>query len=184
MTTFTMHTPGSAPEASRAALATLEGNIGFIPNLAAAIAGSPVALGSFVAVQTALRGSALTALEREVVALTVSRASRCPYSMAAHSAFAAGAGAAPDVLAALRAGTGLPDTRLEALRQFAAELVHSRGHVSAGQVDCFRAAGFTAEQALETATQVAYTTLANLIANMAATPVDGAFAGQAWQPAA
>lgn len=183
MTTFTVHTPESAPEASLPALAALEQNIGFIPNLAATIAGSPVALGSFVAVQTALRGTALTTLERETVAITVSRVATCPYSMAAHSAFAANAGGSPEILTALRDGAEVPDARLEALRRFAAELTQSRGHVPAAEADRFLAAGFTPEQALEAATQVAYTTLANLIANLADTPVDAAFAGRAWEPA-
>jgi uncharacterized peroxidase-related enzyme len=183
MTTFTVHTAESAPEASRPALAALEQNIGFIPHLAATIAGSPVALGSFVAVQTALRGTTLTALERETVAITVSRVATCPYSMAAHSTFAANAGGSPETLAALRDGTEVPDARLEALRQFADELARTRGHVPAAEVGRFLAAGFTAEQALEAATQAAYTTLANLIANLADTPVDAAFAARAWEPA-
>ena len=50
---FTIHTLQSAPEASQDALRGLERNIGFIPNLAAAIAGSPTAIGAFVGLQTA-----------------------------------------------------------------------------------------------------------------------------------
>ena len=45
MNDFTIHTAASAPDGSRDALAALEQNIGFIPNLAATIAGSPVAIG-------------------------------------------------------------------------------------------------------------------------------------------
>ena len=70
---FTVHTTQSAPAGSRDALAALERNIGFIPNLAATIAGSPIALQGFVAMQTALRGTRLSALEREVVGISVSR---------------------------------------------------------------------------------------------------------------
>ena len=51
MSTFTIH-PGSSDT-----LTALERNIGFIPNLAAAIAASPTALAGFVGLQTALRGS-------------------------------------------------------------------------------------------------------------------------------
>ena len=43
--------------------------------------------------QSALRGSTLSALEREVVGLAVSHENASRYSMAAHSTFAAGAGA-------------------------------------------------------------------------------------------
>ena len=181
MSEFTLHTPSTAPEASREALEALERNIGFIPNLAATIADSPTALSGFVAMQSALRGtSRLTAVEREVVGLTVSYANRCPYSMAAHSTFAGSAGAAPGVVEALRAGGALPDVRLEALGGFARELLETGGRASGARLAAFLDAGFTTENALEVITQVAYTTMANLVANLADTPVDPAFEPQAW----
>jgi AhpD family alkylhydroperoxidase len=169
---FTIHTAASAPEAARAPLATLEQNVGFIPNLAGTIAGSPVALGGFVGLQSQLRGTQLTPLEREVVGITVSRANASPYSLAAHSAFAARAGAAPQTVAALRAGEPLDDARLEALRAFTAAVAETHGHVDAAPL---LAAGYSREEALEALTQIAYTTFANLVANVADTPVDDAF---------
>src|SRR5215472_6831156 len=98
MTEFTIHTPQTAPAAANDALFALQTNIGFIPNLAATIAESPAALSGFVALQTAVRSGRLSALEREVVGVTVSLHNRSPYSMAAHSTFAAGAGAEPATL--------------------------------------------------------------------------------------
>ena len=184
MSEFTIHTTATAPDAAREALRALEQNVGFIPNLAGTIAGSPVALEGFVALQSALRRSALTGVEREVVGLTVSYANTCEYSMAAHSAFAAANGASEDVLDALRSGDALRDERVEALRAFAAGVVAARGHVPSDRLAAFERAGYTAEQALEVVTQVAYTTLANLVANLARTPVDDAFAARAWSPAA
>jgi uncharacterized peroxidase-related enzyme len=175
---FTIHTRGTAPDGSRDALAALEQNIGFIPNLAATIADAPVAMASFVAQQSALRGSTLTAQEREVVGLTVSAHNRCRYSLAAHATFALGAGATPAVVSALRAGDPVPDGRLEALHAFTQAVLDRRGHVAAGDVDALIDAGFTREQLLEALTQLAYTTLANLVANVADTPVDAAFAPQ------
>jgi AhpD family alkylhydroperoxidase len=164
---FTVHSTQSAPEGSREALAALERTIGFIPNLAGTIAGSPVALQGFVAMQSALRGSRLTALEREVVGITVSRYNDAPYSLAAHSVFAAGAGGTPEVVTALRSGDALSDDRLESIRSFTQSVLESRGATS---VD-----GLDAEEALEVITQIAYTTLANLAANVASTPIDEAF---------
>ncbi len=180
MTTFTLHTPASAPVGSRPALSGLERNIGFIPNLAATIAGSPVAIESFVALQTSLRRSGLTGLEREVVGLTVSYANACEYSMAAHSAFAKGQGADEATLAALRAGEELPDARLQALHVFTRELLERRGHAGDEPLAALLDAGYTIENALEVITQLAYTTLANHVANVAATPLEEAFATQAW----
>ncbi len=158
---FTIHTTQSAPEGSREALAALERNIGFIPNLAGTIAGSPVALAGFVALQTALRGSRLTALEREVVGITVSRSNDAPYSLAAHSVFAAKAGGSPALIAALRVGEPLDDERLESIRRFTEDRTAPDG--------------LDAEEVLEVIAQIAYTTLANLAANVADTPIDDAF---------
>lgn len=181
MHNFTIHTPESAPEAAREALDRLEKNVGFIPNLAATIAGSPAALQGFVAMQSSLRGSDLAPAEREIVGLTVSRENASSYSMAAHSTFAERVGLAPDEIAALRAGESLTDPRLEALHVFTAELLASGGHVSADQLAVLLAAGYSPENVLEVATQVAYTTMANLVANVADTPVDAAFEAQAWE---
>jgi AhpD family alkylhydroperoxidase len=169
---FTIHTAANAPEAARASLTTLEQNVGFIPNLAGTIAGSPAALGGFVGLQSQLRGTTLSALEREVVGVTVSRANASPYSLAAHSAFAARAGADPATVSALRAGEPLDDPRLEALRAFTAAVLDAQGHVDATAP---LAAGYSREQVLEALAQIAYTTFANLVANVAKTPVDDAF---------
>jgi alkylhydroperoxidase family enzyme len=178
---FTVHTTESAPAASRDALVALERNVGFIPNLAATIAGSPAAMQGFVGLQTALRGTRLSALEREVVGLTVSLENASPYSMAAHSTFAAGAGAGDELLEALRAGERLPDERLEALHAFALAVLRGRGHLDDDAVGAFLAAGYAPESALEAIAQIAYTTLANLAANVAGTPVDAAFEPRAWE---
>lgn len=163
---FTVHTASSAPSGSADALAALERNVGFIPNLAGVIAGSPVALTGFVALQSALRGSRLTALEREVVGLTVSRFNECAYSLAAHSRFAAAAGGSDALVGALRAGEPLDDERLERIRAFTGSVLAGRGHA---------AATLDAEETLEVLTQVAYTTLANYAADVSGAPVDDAF---------
>jgi AhpD family alkylhydroperoxidase len=112
MNTSTIH-----PDSGKT-LAALEANIGFIPNLAAAIAASPTALKGFVGLQTALRGSTPTGLEREVVAITVSRHNDCAYSLAAHSTVARRQGGDEALIAALVAGARLADERLHTLRAF------------------------------------------------------------------
>jgi uncharacterized peroxidase-related enzyme len=184
MTELTIHTAESAPEASREMLDVLERTIGFIPNLAGTIAQSPTALQGFVAMQSALRSSSqLSAIEREVVGMTVSYANASPYSMAAHSTFAVGAGAAEDVVDALRSGAELPDARLQALQAFTAALLSEHGHVGEDDLAAFLAAGYSIESALEAIAQVAYTTLANYVANLADTPVDDAFSTHEWRAA-
>ena len=63
-------------------------------------------------------------------------------------------------------------------------MVRARGHVEEQAVAALLGAGYTTEAALEAITQVAYTTMANLVANVAGTPVDDAFAPQAWEAVA
>ena len=181
---FTVHTPQSAPEASRTALEQIDGRMGFIPNLAATIAESPTAIQGLGAMQAALRQSKLSQVEREVVGLTVSWENSSAYSMAAHSTFAQGAGAGEEVLSALRTGDDIPDASLHALQEFTRTLLRERGHVGEESVAALLEAGYSKEQLLEVITQVAYTTLANLVANVIDPPVDKAFEAQAWTVAA
>jgi AhpD family alkylhydroperoxidase len=159
---FTIH------DGSRDTLAELERNIGFIPNLAATIGASPTAIAGFVGLQTALRSSTLTGLEREVVGVTVSRFNDCAYSLAAHSKFARMQGGDEELVAALVAGEPLADERLEALRTFTLALLSDRGHVDVGEL--------SPEVALEVIAQVAYTTLANYAADVSGVSIDAAFA--------
>jgi AhpD family alkylhydroperoxidase len=161
MSTFTIH-PGSAET-----LQELRRNIGFIPNLAAAIAASPTAISGFVGLQTALRGTTLTGLEREIVGVTVSRFNDCAYSLAAHSTFARMNGGDDELVAALVAGEPLADERFEALRTFTLALLEQRGHVSAE---------LGPEASLEVIAQVAYTTFANYAADVSGATIDAAFA--------
>jgi AhpD family alkylhydroperoxidase len=160
MSTFTIH------PASSDTLSELERNIGFIPNLAAAIAASPTAIRGFVGLQTALRGTTLTGLEREVVGVTVSRYNDCAYSLAAHSKFARMQGGDDELVAALVDGEPLADERLESLRAFALALLEQRGHASTD---------LAPEEALEVIAQVAYTTFANYAADVSGAAIDDAF---------
>jgi len=148
---------------SEAPLRELEQRIGFIPNLAATIAGSPVAIAGFVSLQGVLRETSLTALEREVVGLTVSVHNQCEYSLAAHSVFARKAGGSDELVAALRAGEPVADPRLRSIQALTESLLRERGHVPEHP------------DALEVITQIAYTTFANYAADVFGTPVDDAF---------
>ena len=122
----------------------------------------------FVGLQTALRSSTLTGLEREVVGVTVSRFNDCAYSLAAHSKFARMQGGDEALVAALVAGEPLADERLETLRS-----VHAR---AARRARAHRGRRPVAEEALEVIAQVAYTTLANYAADVSGASIDAAFA--------
>ena len=175
MTTFPVHTVESAPDDSAEALKGIESRVGFVPNLAATMAGSPVLVTAFGDMQPTLGRSTLTGLEREVVALTLSHANTADYPLAAHGRFAVMQGGSPELVDALCAGGTLTDARLDALATFTRVMIQTRGHVPTPALDAFVAAGYTAENVLEVVAQLGYTTMANLVANIAGPPIDEAF---------
>lgn len=177
---YEIHTVESAPAGSKAALESVQERVGFVPNLAAMMAGSPVLVDGFIHLQGALASTTLTGAEREVIGLTVSFANNSSYSMAAHSTFGLRQGLPQDVVTALRGGLPLPDARLQVLHEFVLAVVNQRGHAN---TDALEAADFTNEQVFEIVAQIGYTSMANWAANLGDSPVDDAFKPQYWSSA-
>ena len=180
MTTFPVHTIESAPAASRNSLEGLQKDIGFVPNLAASMAESPVLIEAFTTVRSILGRSAFTPLEREVISLAVSFENDCTYCMAAHSTFAKMHGASAELLEAMRAGETPRDRRLNALAAYTRHLLASRGHASDDAKRALLDAGFTRAQVLEAIAVIAFTTIANYAHNVTDCAVDAKFEPQSW----
>jgi uncharacterized peroxidase-related enzyme len=181
---FEIHTIDSAPANSAAALRALERGLGFVPNLAATMAGSPALVGGFVDLRNTLAGGELTGVEHEIVALATSIENDCGYCMAAHSTFALMQGADEGAVTAARAGHAPDDARLAALYCFARALVARRGHISQAETQALMNVGYSNAAVLEVVAQVGCTTLANLAHNISDAPLDAAFEPQAWARAA
>jgi AhpD family alkylhydroperoxidase len=177
MTEFPIHTVESAPPASQEPLGALTGALGFTPNLAAAMSGSPALIGGFMDLRARIASEGLDGVEREIVALATSRQNGCDYCMAVHSTFALTQGADAADVAGARDGDGPPDPKLGALYRFTRSLL-----ADAADPDDLAAAGYAPETALTVAAQIGFTTLANLGHRLTRVPVDDAFAAQAWQP--
>ena len=177
MTQFQIHNVDSAPPESAAPLKTLSDALGFTPNLAAAMAGSPALIGGFMDLRARLATDVLNGVEREIVALATSRENRCDYCIAVHSTFALMQGADAADVAGARDGEP-PDPKLGALYRFTRRLL-----TDGAEVDELTAAGYPPETALTVIAQIGLTTLANLAHRLTHVPVDEAFAAQAWQPA-
>jgi alkylhydroperoxidase family enzyme len=103
--------------------------------------------------------------------------------MAMHSALLAGDPTAAPAVEALRAGTPLPDERLEALAQFVRSVLAGRGDVSEQAWTRFRAAGYDHAQALEILLGVAAYTLSTYANRLTQAPLDAAFQPFAWPEA-
>lgn len=163
---------------AKALLAGAKAKLGMLPNMYGYMAKLPGVLAGYLASYDAFRSTAgFTPAEQEVVFLTISRVNGCTYCMAAHSMIAdKRSGVAPDVLAALRAGTPLPDARLQSLSVFVRSMVEARGNPGKAAVDAFLAAGYGEQQALGVVLAIACKTLSNYVNHLAGTPVDKAFA--------
>ena len=177
---FTVHTVETAPEESRETLKAAEKSMGFLPNLLGVLAEAPITLKAYLDLTDLLEESSLSPVARQVLMLAISHENSCEYCMAAHSTVAGMVGMSRAVLTALRNGTAIPDTKLEALRSFAVEVVLTRGRVDAPRVAEFLAAGYTRQNILEVVFGVAMKTLSNYAGHLTQTPVDGEFLSLSW----
>lgn len=179
MTKFTRHTIESAPDASKPILKAAEKRVGFVPNLMATMAESPVMVESYLTLMGLFDTSALSEAERQVILMTNNRLNGCTYCMAAHTAVAKRAGVEEDVIEALRSGTRINDPKLEALRTFAVVINESRGWATDEQVEALLAAGYTKETVLEVIVGTSLKVLSNYTTHIVTPKLDDAFAPMA-----
>lgn len=183
MSAFTIHTPQTAPAASRPLLQGIQQAYGFVPNLFAVFAESPAALEGALALARAFSQSTLTAVEQQFVALAVSEANDCEFCMAAHSTLAKRvAKADPALVAAARARERLPHPKLDALVSFTRKIVEQRGFVADADVAAFLRAGYTRANLLEVLLGVGMKTFNNYVDHIAQVPLNDQFKAEAWQP--
>jgi len=183
MSNFTIHDPNTAPEPARKLLQEARSTLGFVPNMYGVMAASPSLLKGYKGLSELFAQTALTAVEQQIVLLTVSYENDCGYCMAAHSALAGKAGMSEPELGALRNGQPLSDPKHEALRRFTAQVVQSRGHPDADHVNDFLKAGYTRANLLDVVLGVGMKTLSNYTNHLAETPLDAAFQPLEWKKA-
>jgi uncharacterized peroxidase-related enzyme len=163
--------PAQADAGTAAILAAVKAKLGMVPNLYATLAKAPAALKSLLQQNEAIAGGALSAAEREIVALAVSQANGCHYCLSAHTLLGRKAGLSVEQTRQARAGSG-GEARATAIAAFAKALVASRGQVSRSALDGYRAAGLSEADLLEIVANVAATTFTNYVNNVARTEVD------------
>ncbi|MEE4188760.1 MAG: carboxymuconolactone decarboxylase family protein [Roseobacter sp.] len=183
MTDFATHTAQSAPEAAKPLLEAAQKNYGFVPNLLGTMAEAPALLEGYMTLAGILGKTALTETERQIILMTNNRLNGCTYCMAAHTTISQGAGVPADVIEALRAGTAIADTKLEALRRFSIVVNETRGWPDEAQVRALIDAGYTRQTVLEVVLATAFKVMSNYTNHIAATDLDVAFAPNAWTEA-
>lgn len=183
MSNFNVHTKESAAVKAAELLGNTEKAMGFIPNLLGIFAESPATLKAYLTLGQIFDESSFSSTERQVVILAASRFNECHYCIAAHSVIADLQKVPADVVEAMRNDQPISDDKLEALRTFTTAVVEKRGWVSEDDTSAFVAAGYTNAQILEVILGITFKTLSNYTNHITDTPLDDAFARQAWAPA-
>ncbi|MBK1659701.1 carboxymuconolactone decarboxylase family protein [Paracraurococcus ruber] len=180
MIDFPRHTAETAPGQAGPQLAGIRKAWGFIPNLHATLAESPTTLQGYDMLFGLVGQGTLTPAEQQVAFLTASRVNACEYCVSGHAVLAGMAKLDAASIEALRAGTALPDAKLDALARFTAAVVEQRGNLSEAQVADVLAAGYGKAQVLEVVLVVATKTISNYVNHLTHTPFDDFMAKTLW----
>jgi uncharacterized peroxidase-related enzyme len=161
MSLFTKHTDATAPEGAAEVLAKVKERYGFIPNLAATLAESPLTLDTVLNLSSAFDKTSFTEIERQVILITTSVVNGCDYCKTVHTALGRKAGIDDKTVKALVALAPIADAKLNALRDFTRAMVEERGRLHEQRVRRFLDAGYTKAQVLEVVMGIALKTLTN-----------------------
>lgn len=181
MTTFPVHTMESAPERSKPALQQLQSAFGMIPNIAGAMATSPVLIGSLVGLFGKVHGGSFTEAQVQAVLLTDAVTNACAWAAAFHTTLALKEGIDAEDVQAIRDGRLPRDGKLAALSALARTMIEKRGRLDDQDIGRFIAAGFGKDHALEVIAIVAASTITNYTGSITKPPLEAPFQAHAWQ---
>jgi uncharacterized peroxidase-related enzyme len=177
---FTLHENSTAGAPSAELLDGVKKAWGFVPNLHRVLAESPAALEAYNTLWGIAEKTSFTPQERNVAYLTIIYENECTYCMAGHTNLSRMAKVDPDAITAIRNGRPIPDSKLEALRQFAAKITRQRGVVSETDVSAFKAAGYDNRAVLDLLVLAATKLISNYTNHLAHTPNDEFMKGAEW----
>jgi AhpD family alkylhydroperoxidase len=180
MQSFPVLTIDTAPEKSRPGLQALQAAFGMIPNVAGAMATSPVLIDSLVALFGKVHGGSFTEAQIQTLLLTNAVTNGCSWAVAFHSGLALKEGLDPADVQAIRERRVPKDAASAALSTFARVLIEKRGRIDDHDVDAFVAAGFCKEHALEVIAVGAASTITNYTGSVTKPPVDEPFQAYLW----
>ena len=180
MNKFSTHTIDTAPEGSKSFLQAAKNTYSFVPNLLGNMATSPALLEGYMTLASLFDKTDLSETERQIILMTNNRLNSCTYCMAAHTTISQMANVPADVIEALRSNTPIADSKLEALRTFAAIVNERRGWPEEGEVEAFLAAGYTPQTVMEVILGTSLKVMSNYTNHITQTRLDDAFAPNAW----
>lgn len=183
MHTFPIHNLESAPKNSISSLQSLQSAFGMIPNMAGAMATSPVLIGSLVGLFGKVHGGSFTEAQIQTLLLTNAVTNGSAWAVALHTGLALQQGLDPADVQAMRDGRAPKDKTLAPLSTLARTLIEKRGRLNDSDIEQFLTAGYSEELLLEVIAVVAASTMTNYTASVTRPPVDGPFQAHVWKAA-
>ncbi|WP_245441585.1 carboxymuconolactone decarboxylase family protein [Rhizobium vallis] len=177
---FEIHNTDTAPEGSKAALNGLKAAFGFVPNIAGAMAASPVLVNCLAALFQNVHGGSFTERQIQILLLTNAVTNGAEWAVGFHSFLAGEQGVAPRDVEAIRYGYLPSDPSDAALSRFARALIQARGQVAPEDAEQFLKAGFDRNRLLEVIAVVAASTITNYTAGVTHPPLEAPFDAHAW----
>ncbi|MCA8063765.1 carboxymuconolactone decarboxylase family protein [Burkholderia sp. AU38729] len=181
MSAYPLHTIDSAPAASKPVLQQLQQTFGIVPNIAAAMAASPVLINGFIGLFERVHASSLTEPQIQTLLLTNAVTNASEWPVAFHTALALKQGVTHADVDAIRHGALPGDPTLAALSATARKLIDTRGRLPEADRQAFLDAGFSAEQLLEVIAVVAASTITNYVGSVTQPALEAPFDAFAWQ---
>ena len=180
MSSYAVHTIESAPAQSKPVLRQLQQAFGLIPNIAAAMAASPVLINGFIGLFERVHASSLTEPQIQTLLLTNAVTNASEWAVAFHTALALKQGVHPADVDAIRHGGPPNDVRLASLSTLARTLIEKRGHLAESDRRRFFEAGFSSEQILEVIAVVAASTITNYTGSVTQPELEAQFEEFVW----
>lgn len=178
---FKLEAPDDAPAEIREIFDWYLENFNFVPNLTRIMSESPALLRSYWSTQIhLLEDGLLTGQENNIVQTVISAENECRYCVSAHMlAGRVVLDSSAAVLSALRTNSELPETKFNALRDFALEVYRTKGRVDDQALAAFCEAGYSNAQALDVVANIAVKVMSNFTNQLSHNELDELIAPEA-----
>ncbi|MDA0660932.1 MAG: carboxymuconolactone decarboxylase family protein [Planctomycetota bacterium] len=163
--------PESATGKAKELLDAVMGKLGLVPNMTRAMANAPAVLDGYLSLSGALGKGAMSARDRERIALAVGQANGCDYCLAAHSTIGKMVGLTADQIQDSRRGTSV-EPKSAAIVQFARAVLGKQGRLSDADLADARIAGLDDAAIAEVVANVALNIFTNYFNHVAGTDID------------
>jgi alkylhydroperoxidase family enzyme len=177
---YPVYTVETAPAQSKPVLQQLQQTFGLVPNIAGAMAASPVLINGFIGLFERVHASSLTEQQIQTLLLTNAVTNASAWAVAFHTALALKQGVSSAGVQAIRSGRSPNDANLAPFSTLARTLIEKRGHVDQSDQQRFLDAGFSAEQILEVIAVVAASTITNYTGSVTLPPLEAPFEEFVW----